>query len=118
MTQDHPLPKHPGLAEFMVHLAGPGDIVSTSDWPHWKKWRSIFNPGFASAHLITLASSIVDESLIFVDTLQKHAEKGHAFRLEEEATRLTVDIIGKVTMNVELGTQRGENKVQTNPPTA
>ena len=96
----------------MIHLAGPGDLVS-SGGAHWKKWRSIMNPGFAASHLMTLVPAIVDESVIFTEKLGEHAEKNEVFRLEEDATRLTVDIIGKVALDLQLGTQRGENEMIT-----
>lgn len=112
VTTDHVTPKNPGIKEFMVHLAGEGDLVS-SDGPHWKKWRSCMNPGFAAGHLMTLVPGIVDDSLVFVEKLAEHADKGEVFRLEEDATRLTVDIIGKVALDLQLGTQRGENEMIT-----
>jgi cytochrome P450 len=71
------------------------------------------NPGFAASHLITLAPGIVEDVIIFTDKLAEHAEKGEVFRLEEDATRLTVDIIGKVCLDKQLGTQRGENEMIT-----
>lgn len=111
-TQDHNIPKHPTLESFMIHLAGRGDLVS-SNGEHWKKWRSIMNPGFAGSHLMTLAPGIVDDAIIYMDKLAKHAEKGDVFRLEEDTTRLTVDIIGKVCLDQHLGTQRGENEMIT-----
>jgi cytochrome P450 len=104
------LPKHRGIAEFMIHLAGPGDLVS-SGGAHWKKWRSIMNPGFASGHLMTLVSGIVDDSLVFCDKMVHRAEKNEVFRLEEDATRLTVDIIGKVTLDLRLNTQRSNQEM-------
>lgn len=112
VTQDHSLPKFDGLKPFMVHLAGPGDMVS-SNGQHWKKWRTIFNPGFAASHLITLTPLILDKAAIFIEKLAEHAKRGDVFRLEEDATRLTVDIIGKVTLDLELGTQEGENEMVT-----
>lgn len=62
---------------------------------------------------MTLVPGIVDDSLVFAEKLTEHAEKGEVFRLEEDATRLTVDIIGKVTLDLHLGTQRGENELIT-----
>lgn len=112
VTVDHVTPKHSALRDFLIHLTGPGDMVST-DGPHWKKWRSVFNPGFAASHLMSRASSIVDDSLIFCEKMAEHASKGEVFRLEEDATRLTVDIIGKMALDVQLGTQRGENDMVT-----
>lgn len=58
---------------------------------------------------MTLVPGIVDDSIIFTEKLASHAAKGEVFRLEEDATRLTVDIIGKVTLDLHLNTQRGDN---------
>lgn len=112
VTQDHSYPKYRGLIPFMIHLAGPGDMVS-SNGAHWKKWRTIFNPGFAASHLMTLVPLITDECQIFIRKLAGHAQTNEVFRLEEDATRLTVDIIGKVALDTELGTQNGENEMIT-----
>ena len=40
VTVETSLPKYKALREFMIYLAGPGDIVS-SNGEHWKKWRQI-----------------------------------------------------------------------------
>ncbi|KAK5121956.1 hypothetical protein LTR85_004528 [Meristemomyces frigidus] len=112
VTVDHALPKHPTLTDFLIPLAGPGDMVS-SDGSHWKKWRTIMNPGFAASHLMSLVPGIVDDSLVFCEKMAEHAEKGEVFRLEEDATRLTVDIIGKVTLDLKLNTQRRPNEMIT-----
>ena len=111
-TVDQSMPKHHGLKNFMIFLAGEGDLVS-SNGAHWKKWRSIMNPGFAASHLMTLVSGIVNDGLIFVEKLAEHADKREVFRLEEDATRLTFDIIGKVSLDLQLGTQRGDNEMVT-----
>ena len=71
------------------------------------------NPGFASNHLMTLVPSIVDHSIVFTDKLAEHAKMGEVFRLEEDATRLTGEIIGNVVLDLQLGTQRGENEMIT-----
>lgn len=86
--------KHPTLATFLKHLVGPGDIVST-DGEDWKKWRIMFNPGFATQHLMTLVPGIVSDAEIFISKLEKHVEAQDVFKLEEATTRLTIDIIGK-----------------------
>lgn len=62
---------------------------------------------------MTLVPGIVDDSLVFTQKLASHAATHKAFRLEEDATRLTVDIIGKVTLDLHLDTQRGENEMIT-----
>jgi cytochrome P450 len=79
------------MRDFLIHLAGPGDIVS-SDGPHWKKWRSIFNPGFASSHLMTLVPGIVDYVTIFTEKLSELSRSGEPFRLEEITTRYVLGV--------------------------
>ncbi|KAL8963213.1 MAG: hypothetical protein Q9183_005040, partial [Haloplaca sp. 2 TL-2023] len=77
----------------------------------WKTWRSIFNPGFASGHLMSLVSGMVADTLLFINTLADHAANGTIFKLEDAATRLTVDIIGKVVLDMPLNAQTTENKL-------
>ena len=63
-----------------------------------KRWRAIFNPGFSSAHLMTLVGGIVDDSMLFTEILGMHAKKQDIFSLEELTTKATVDIIGRVVL--------------------
>ncbi|KAI9728143.1 MAG: hypothetical protein M1828_004604 [Chrysothrix sp. TS-e1954] len=96
--------KHPNLGTFLPPLGvsylsrGYHNLVSM-EGKEWKKWRSVFNPGFAAAHLITLVPGIVDDAEVFFEILKDHATRQDIFRLEEAATRLTVDVIGKVTLS-------------------
>lgn len=102
------LPKHPMIDDFVQHIGGPGNLV-TAEGGEWKKWRSAFNPGFSATHLMTLVPLIVDECAIFRDILTERAGKRQLFRMEQATTRLTVDIIGKVVLDVDFNTQRGSN---------
>ncbi|MCJ1358795.1 MAG: hypothetical protein MMC33_008795 [Icmadophila ericetorum] len=111
VTQEHSLPKFEFLAEFMQPLSGGNDLVSL-EGHEWKRWRNIFNPGFSTNHMMTLVPSIVQETLVFCEILREHAAKGDMFLLEEAATRLTVDIITKITLDCELNSQCGD---QINP---
>ena len=63
-----------------------------------KGWRAIFNPGFSSAHLMTLVHGIVDDSMVFMDIFGRHGEEQDILSLEEAATRATLDIIGRVVL--------------------
>ena len=92
-----PLPKHPLLSEFLTPLGGPENLV-TMEGLLWKKWRTIFNPGFSAAHLMTQVPVMVDCALEFAEILDGYAMRNEIFRLEEAATKLTIDIIGKVIM--------------------
>ncbi|KAK5108862.1 hypothetical protein LTR62_007752 [Meristemomyces frigidus] len=102
------LPKHIEIDKFLQNFGGPGNLVS-SEGALWKKWRSAFNPGFSQTHLMSLVPVMLDECEIFVEILRKRAENNELFRMERDATRLTVDIIGKVVLDVDLNSQKGYN---------
>ncbi|MCJ1384796.1 hypothetical protein MMC17_007914 [Xylographa soralifera] len=112
ITQEHSLPKHPDLREFLRPLSNGLDIV-TMDGPIWKKWRNIYNPGFSLAHLMTLTPVIIREMLVFCDILQERVEKQELFRMKNLTDKLTIDIIGTVILDVQLNTQRSENTMVT-----
>jgi cytochrome P450 len=97
VTQQHSLDKHESLKNYLRPLLGDDNMVAVSG-EMWKKLRAMFNPGFSLNHLMTLVPGIVDNTLTFVETMNNFAKKGSVFELEEEATRLTVDIIGKVVL--------------------
>ena len=110
MTVKQSLPKHPEVDKFMVHLGGKGNLVS-AEGAEWKKWRSAFNPGFSASHLMTLVPLIVDQCIIFSDVMKKHAENDDLFRMEQATTKLTVDIIGKVVLDLSFNAQKGPNEL-------
>jgi cytochrome P450 len=97
VTQTHSLDKHPSLGQYLKPLLGDNNMVAVNG-PMWKKLRSMFNPGFSLNHLMTQVPDIVDNTLTFVETMNNYAKNGRVFQCEEEATRLTVDIIGKVVL--------------------
>ncbi|KAF2467190.1 cytochrome P450 [Lindgomyces ingoldianus] len=87
--------KAPNIKYFLKPLAGPENLV-TMDGHLWKKWRTVFNPGFAIGHLMNQVPIIVDCTVEFARILDMHATENKVFRLEEEATKITIDVIGKV----------------------
>ena len=60
---------------------------------------------------MTLVPTIVDECDIFCDILRSHATNNDVFRMERDTTKLTVDIIGKVVLDLPLNSQRGPNEL-------
>jgi cytochrome P450 len=104
-TTTYSAPKYAGIQPFMIHLAGPGDMVS-SDGPHWKKWRSCFNPGFAGSHLMTLVPGIVGYVNIFTEKLSDLASKHEPFRLEEITTRYVPRFVCKDIWKCDTDTLR------------
>ncbi len=97
VTVQNSLPKHEAIAQSIYPVTGFHSLVSVNGLTH-KYWRSIFNAGFSNAHMMTPVDGIVDDSLVFVDVLSKHAEKQDIFHMEEAATRVTVDVIGRVVL--------------------
>jgi cytochrome P450 len=78
----------------------------------WKALRKRFNPGFAPQHLITLLPQIVDKTKIFLSRLDKFAQSGEIFELDQLATGLTFDIIGSVILDIDFNAQDPDEAVQ------
>ena len=97
ITQEHSLPKHPGLRSFLLPLTDGLDIV-TMEGQQWKRWRSIYNPGFSANHLMALVPDIVHETAIFCQLLQEHADKGDIFAMKDYTDNLAIDVMGKVVL--------------------
>jgi cytochrome P450 len=104
------MPKHVEVDKFLQNFGGPGNLVS-SEGALWKKWRSAFNPGFSAQHLMSLVPVMIDECDVFIKVLSQRARKNELFRMERDSTRLTVDIIGKVVLDIDLKSQQGPNEL-------
>jgi cytochrome P450 len=52
VSQNSNLPKHEQVRNVLEPLMGPQNLLTT-DGALWKKWRTIFNPGFSVQHLMT-----------------------------------------------------------------
>ena len=100
VTVQTSLPKHKIVPESIWPLTGEKNLVSM-DGPEHKRWRAIFNPGFSSAHLMTLVDGTIDDSMMLMNILARHAEDQDIFSLEETTTRATIDIIGRVVLWVQ-----------------
>ena len=95
--QDRSLPKFAALRSFMTPLTGGDDLV-TMEGKQWQTWRTIFNPGFSASHLMTLVPGIVKDASTFCQILRGHAKSDRLFSLEQAAIRVTMDIIGRVSL--------------------
>lgn len=101
VTMTHSLPKHWSLKSFLEPLGGPNNLV-TMEGKEWKTWRSIFNPGFAPGFLMGLVPVILEDVEVFVKVLGEWADRGEIVELEEIATRLTFDVIGRVVLDAKV----------------
>ena len=89
--------KDPGLRTFLQPLTGKEDLI-TMEGATWKRWRSIFNPGFSANHITSLIPVMVEKVAVFKDVLASKAKSGERFCLEDLTLSLTIDIIGGVVM--------------------
>ncbi|ETS74952.1 hypothetical protein PFICI_13436 [Pestalotiopsis fici W106-1] len=83
-----------------VIMGGPS--LMTMHGGTWKKWRALFNPGFAPNYITRLAPAIADETAVLCQLLHDAARQGDMFQLEEYTLRLTFDIISQVTLGSRL----------------
>ena len=97
ITQQRSLPKYHALKSFLLPIADGFDIV-TMEGKLWKKWRSIFNPGFSASHLVTLTSGIVEETATFCEILGTHLNNRAVFQMKDLTDFLAMDVIGRVVM--------------------
>ncbi|KAK9771674.1 putative Cytochrome P450 52A11 [Seiridium cardinale] len=97
------IPKHPAMQD-LAPLVGSRSLV-TLDGDEWKGLRKRILPGFQPQHLLSLVKVILDKSKLFIEHLEKRAESGEEFRVDELTTNLAFDVIGIVTFDMELNAQ-------------
>jgi hypothetical protein len=101
------LPKPADSHKQFGPVVGGVSMISMSD-KDWKPLRALFNPGFSGTHMSELVPAVVDSVEVFCELLREHVDKGN-FSLDELATRLTMDVITKVTLATDLDNQRREH---------
>jgi sterigmatocystin biosynthesis cytochrome P450 monooxygenase len=101
ITQAHSLPKFHALRDYMRPMTGGNDMI-TMEGKEWKKWRNMFKFGFSSGHLMTQVPEMVNEVSTFCEILRDLARKQETFSMDKVATRLSLDIIGRVTLYLSL----------------
>ena len=95
-SQKSNLPKSPNVEEAIRPITG-GPSVLTMNGSEWKTWRTRFNPGFSAASLMGHVPYIVDRVQVFCEKLEASVG-GDIFSLDDFATRLTFEIIMKVSL--------------------
>ncbi|KAK4183913.1 cytochrome P450 [Podospora australis] len=110
--QELDLVKPPILHRFFAPLAG-GDNLFTMNGPEWKRSRALFNAGFGASYIMQQTDHVVEETKIYVEVLREYAQKGKVFSLDEATCWYTMDIIGAVTLDSRLQSQRQNNPLAT-----
>ncbi|KAF7960657.1 hypothetical protein EAE96_000331 [Botrytis aclada] len=108
MTQAHPLPKFDAMKEYLKPMTGGNDLVSM-EGKEWRKWRTIFNPGFAAGHLMTLVPDLMKDMSIFCEILRKAATNSDIVIMDHLTTRLNLDIISRMALDTHLNSQLETN---------
>ena len=110
LTQKQPQPKHPDVKSFLQPIIGEWNLIAL-EGSTWKRWRNTFNSGFSINHVMSLMPVLVEEILIFKNVLRKHAEVQDIFLLSNATLKLTIDVIGRVTMDHRLRSQSQPNEL-------
>lgn len=98
------LPKHEIFDTEFLPFTGRKDLV-TSEGEYWKKWRSVFNPGFSHSNITALVPRFIQETVPWISILDEAAQNGLPIRLETSVMRMTCDLIGRSVLGVSLGCQ-------------
>lgn len=106
--QDPSMQKHPHLYAEFKPFTQNNDLVN-QEGEAWKTWRSIFNPGFSAKNLLSLVPAIVEEVDIFRQWIGDVAASGQTVKLEDQAMKTTVDVIGRAVLGARLHTQTRPN---------
>lgn len=85
-------------------------MIVTAHDQLWKKWRSVFNPAFSIQQVVSQVPVIVECAQAFINLLDQHAAADHVFRLEEDTTKITIDVIGRVVCDHDFKTLTTSNE--------
>jgi cytochrome P450 len=97
VTVKQSLDKHPMVKEYLKQHLGVENMAAANG-AIWKKARMVYNPGFATGHLMTIISEIVEDVQVFYDVLSELAESGEVCEMEGVAMKLSFDVIGRLVL--------------------
>ena len=97
-------PKHIMNETYLTPLVGRKNIAAANG-PTWKLLHSMLTPAFAPSHVKNLVGMMADETMLFCETLSRHAENDEVFSMRETAAKLIFDIIGKEVFSFPLHAQ-------------
>ncbi|KAK1985961.1 cytochrome P450 4V3 [Colletotrichum cereale] len=84
------------------------DLVSL-EGEEWKTWRARFNPSFSNRNVLALVPGMIKDVQVFIDLFRKRTGTGGGwggvFPLEDLTTNLTIDVIGRAVLDIELNEQ-------------
>lgn len=112
-NQGEPFLKHPVLNDQFGRAIGPRGLVG-QEGEQWKELRTMFNPGFSQANLLSMVPMMVEETTIFVSRLSEIAAgDGFIEDTDSLAAAVTVDIIGQALLGTKFNAQTTTNALVT-----
>lgn len=109
-TQSNSLPKAPFLKAYLGSFLGKRSMA-LAEGAEWKRLRAMFNPGFSRSHIMSLVPNMTNHIQIFREKLMSSAKSGGVVLLQEQASLMSIDIIGQVVLGVNLGSQLGYGRL-------
>ncbi|KAI4257703.1 MAG: hypothetical protein LQ352_001543 [Teloschistes flavicans] len=88
------------LPRFFKPIAGGPNMFDMREHD-WKPWRAIFSKAFSAEHVVSLIPDMVDETIVYSETLKNFAERKEMFQLDLTTLRFTIDVIGKTILYVD-----------------
>lgn len=98
------LPRHRMTDEYISPVVGL-NFIATSNGAMWKQLHTAMSPAFSWSHIRNLTDVIADECVLYCKTLDRCAESGEVFSMEQVGAKLIFDIIGRIIFNIRLHAQ-------------
>lgn len=87
------------LPRFFKPICGGPSLFDIRE-KEWRPWRAIFSRGFSADHALSLVPVMVDETMVYCETLRRLAHEKAMFYLDLTTLRFTIDVIGKTILCV------------------
>lgn len=92
--------------QLLYPLVGQG--LLTSDGDAWLRQRRLMQPAFHRQRIAALGQMMVDETLAALARWQNPAQQGLPLAVDQEMMRLTLSIVGKALLSVDLGDEASQ----------
>jgi cytochrome P450 len=92
--------------QMLYPLVGQG--LLTSDGETWLRQRRLMQPAFHRQRIAALGEMMVGETLAMLERWQPGVGRGQALAIDQEMMRLTLTIVGKALLSVDLGAEASQ----------
>ncbi|KAI0860525.1 cytochrome P450 [Xylaria cubensis] len=97
-------PKSPSMTIELGRLIGAKSVLTTSG-EEWRTIRKRYNPAFSHQQLLGYIPSISEKTQIYLENLDILSNSGKEFELLRLCLNLSLDVIGKVVLGLDLNAQ-------------